>query len=172
MTTQLPKTRPDIEALMNGDTKFAEAEIKTYQKQMQSDMEIDLAEVTSEIIRVAFRDFVDEPMIDTEGKPVLDAEGKPRTIQKPRMVIYEIDTFVPTEMFFFISQMQKDIKAIRAEEQDIDKMIKLYAEQVLKVWKLTDSSMTYERLIKGLTFKQIRGLFARFFGNLNAQMGL
>lgn len=170
--TTLPKTRPDVEAMLAGDTKFTEVEVKRYEHQMQSDMEIDLTEVAPEPVKVAFRDYIDEPMKDVDGNVISDADGKPRLTKKPVTVYYYIDTFVPTEMFFFISQMQKELKSLREQDQDIDKLIKMYAEQVLKVWRLTDSSMTYERLIKGLTFKQIRGLFARFFGNLNAQMAL
>lgn len=53
-----------------------------------------------------------------------------------------------------------------AKETEQTIMSKWLLEQVLTVWKRTEPDMTLDRLENGLTFKQVMGLFNRFFEDL------
>jgi len=62
-----------------------------------------------------------------------------------------------------------EIKAMfeeEAKELEQDMMTEWLELQVLSVWRRTEKDMTYDRLVRGLDFEQMQGLFNRFFAGL------
>lgn len=127
------------------------------------DDDIDLAEIPQPV-DVAVREYRLVDMTDSEGNVLLGNDEKPRKRKQPYTRIACIETFVPTEMFFETVALRKKYEGAASMSQD--EQLKFFAEQVLKVWKLTEEDMTYKGLISGLDFPKIQELFKRFFDSM------
>lgn len=147
---------------------YTEAQRTKYQKQMQDDMNIDLEEVLPQPINVRFVEWVEEPVLNEDGTPVL-INGMPEMTLVAKSRIQKLNTYVPVYMLTKVAAMKRKVQKA-ADDEDGDKetaALELFTDSVWEVWKLTQPSMTLQRLEKGLDFKQVKGLFARFFGNLS-----
>jgi hypothetical protein len=60
----------------------------------------------------------------------------------------------------------KEMLAEEAKELEQEMMTEWLENQVLNVWKRTEKDMTYDRLVRGVDFDQMQGLFNRFFAGL------
>lgn len=78
----------------------------------------------------------------------------------------EADFEAEPEAFDFMAMADEEYKRLLAES---DPMILWQAREVLTVWQLTDKSMSLKRLLLGLNFERITGLFSRFFGGMLLQ---
>ena len=92
--------------------------------------------------------------------------------RRPTARIAEIGTYVPMLVLNKMMKSQTKIKQLqdlRANSGDTDvqtETMQWMAEQVCEVWKLSEPEMTPQKLMEGLDFKKILGLFNIFFGNL------
>jgi hypothetical protein len=106
--------------------------------------------------------------------------------------IADIKTYVPMYLFHeMLRDRQRILKEVRKKKLEIlkspdndgtDEVKEILMEeikeveqeiqtgwlerQVLNIWKRTEHDMTYERLVRGLNFEQIQGLFNLFFAGL------
>jgi hypothetical protein len=125
-------------------------------------------ELLPEPVQVSFVEFVDEPVGEhADGTPIMRRRAMKR--------IAEINTYVPMRILHKMMASQERLKALQAKAasagvQGIDVneqqlMMEWMAQQVLEVWKLTEPTMTLERLQEGLSFQQMMALFNRFFAD-------
>jgi hypothetical protein len=90
-----------------------------------------------------------------------------RTTAKASEEEQAIDDFeAEPEAFDFMAMADEAYRRLLAES---DPMILWQAREVLTVWQLTDKSMSLKRLLLGLNFERITGLFSRFFGGMLLQ---
>ncbi len=156
----------------NGNIELEE-EARTQTSSFFDSLEaVNLDEVTTSTVRVAFRDSRLVPQLEEEGNPLVE-EGKPKMRRQFYTRIAEIENYVP--MSVFNKMMTTRSRALRLRgaflasttEVDIpDPIITWMSEQVLAVWKQTEEDMTLERLESGLEFRKISRLFTLFFGHL------
>lgn len=135
---------------------------------LQSDIELELEETMPQPVAVTFVEYREIPVLYDDGTPVLDDEDKhvKRMETKTRKVL--LNAHVPVELLTMVAALKRKMNAITNAEENFEKVALIYAEAVLQVWQLTEPEMKLKRLQRGLTFKQIRGLFARFFNGLNS----
>jgi len=136
-----------------------EAQIRRAEKFMTDAMAVNLDEVTDEKVRVSIREYSEDP-----AQPG-------RRIGTWRQV--ELDSYVPMQVFN--SMMAGRTKMLRmqklreqmtdqgGEVNEDDPTTRWMTESVLKVWLLTETDMTYDRLDVGLNMAKVQSLFARFF---------
>jgi hypothetical protein len=141
-------------------------------RSLDEDYNLELEEVLPQPIQVSFVEHREADILDEEGKPLLDEEGNPQKTLKAWTRIATINSHVPVEFMTEVAALKRKLEKLQQKngqvsEDNMEEVIAIYAECVLKVWQLTEPKMTLKRLRKGLKFKQIRGLFARFFRNLN-----
>lgn len=92
--------------------------------------------------------------------------------RKPVSRVAEIGTYVPMLILNKMMKSQAQIRKLQAmREQSGDTEVQAetmqwMAEQVCAVWQLSEPDMTVQKLMEGLDFKKILGLFNLFFGNL------
>lgn len=120
---------------------------------------VNVGEVTAEPVTVA--------LVEYKQKTVTDEDGTERTVNRRITTSHEIDTFVPMRIFNrMIAERETAIG------KGPDALLQWQVNCVLAVWQLTEPDMTRDRLIDGLGFKAIGGLFARFFKDeLNQKSG-
>lgn len=145
-----------------------------------------LDEVAPEPVSVTIREYVERTEEDAEGRPVTRRRLVVRSAQ--------IETFVPMRVFNRMMASRRVALARRAtlaaQRADVgawaaadaaddgdddnpadDPVMQWMQQNVLRVWQLTEPDMTADRLENGLSFQQIQGLFARFFGEMLRQSG-
>lgn len=145
----------------------------------------DLDEVAPEPVAVTLREYIERAETDADGHSVM----------RRRLVVRRalIETFVPMQVFNRMMADRRIALLLRAgatgasasalptavaadaaaadDEPADDPMLDWMQRSVLRVWRLTEPDMTLDRLALGLSFQQMQGLFARFFGELLRQSG-
>lgn len=138
-------------------------------KQFRDDMEMDLEEIAPEPILVSFMEIDEMPLLTGNGSPVL-INGQPEMVYNRWQRTAKIDSIVPVELLAKVTSMRSQMQALAKEStpeaERMMEMQRILTECILLVWQKTEPSMTYDRLAKGLSFRQKRGLFARFFAKV------
>ena len=174
------------------DTENGSLTLERAQEMISEFSAVNLDEVAPEVIKVAFREFVPRVgggyMIQTTAKEIntwvpfwlfnrmLANQKQVQKLRRQRAAL-EAATDEQTE------PETEPLDLLQEEEQPLDFLAltdELFREvmsnsepaivwqvrEVLAVWKLTpgEEHMSLKRLVLGLTFEQIEGLFSRFFG--------
>lgn len=167
--------KDDVQRALDGESAalptidFEAIKKARIEKQFREDMEMDLEEIAPEPIIVSFMEINEEPVLKPNGEPLIIG-GKPSIAFNKWQRTARIDSTVPVELLAKVTSMRSQMalltKDTLTEAEKIIEMQRIYTECILLVWQKTEPDMGYERLAKGLTFRQKRGLFARFFAKV------
>lgn len=164
------------------------------QNVMDSFAAVNLDEILPERLKVAFREFKPGPdgksvVIETTVKEIntwvpmylfnamLSNQKKVQKLRKQRALQSEFRVEEQEqEEFDLLEEPDLDFAqitdaAFKAILANTEPTLLWQAREVLTVWKLTpgEAEMSLKRLMLGLTFEQIQGLFMRFFGAMLRQ---
>jgi hypothetical protein len=143
---------------------------------LESVESVNLEEVTTGVVRVFIEDTRLVPLSATDN-PLDEDPDRPGYKRVPHPRIAEIRNYVPMRVFNRMlatrAKVMKERKAYQTalaqgDEDDAtaDPIVEWMLDQVLAVWKLSEPSMTKDRLLDGLEFEKVSALFSRFFGKL------
>lgn len=141
---------------------------------MAMGLDIDLEETAPLPVAVTFNEWVEEPVLDEHGKTQRRPDGSPIVHMHRVSRRALIETFVPMDLFLKMMASREAFTKTKSVDPagkaaSQEATLAWVGKQVLNVWQLTEPDMTEERLRRGLNFKQVYGLFTRFFGDLLQQ---
>lgn len=123
------------------------------QQFLDNALAVNLDEVIAEPIQVAFREW-DSVEID-------DGKGGTLSVRRPRVRHVELESFVPMSVFNNMLALRDEMT--RNPDRSSQDQLGMMLQAIWPCWQLSEPDMTLERLAEGLSFRQVTGLFGRFF---------
>lgn len=131
---------------------------QAFDKFMTDALAVNLDEVDISTFMVAF--------VEWDATKVTGEDGIEREVRKPRVRHVQLSTYVPMSAFNHMLALRETVtRSARANggtpsPQD---MMEMMGGAVLPVWQIAEPDMTLKRLVDGLDFPRMQGLFGRFF---------